>query len=216
MFSKSTATNVNLEILGRTSSFRMDGAPAIYFPENIAFEKASVGVSSDFVLSWVLAHEAGHKFGLLHPERSGGCGSPVCCSYVPIPIPLSSLTLSQFSIDSSNNTKLLLKLQYESDNRPGVQPDEFPTERAYLDLVTADLYPNDRVRVSQDSINRQHVFSLFFAPTTITSTTPVAVYKQIGSIMDWTYDRNRTDANLTQFSTIQLNDICTHGRCGQQ
>ncbi len=207
-------------LTANSNGFTMSGKPIVYDSSKIAdFYITNMGFFPDFIYPFVFAHEAGHQFGLYHPERQN-CGKGLSCSYVAPPAPMTLLTMSQFTDDALDTKKLYLKIKYYSDpNQPTIR--SWPEHagvimfggRALDGVVTPGPAQSNLENIDLISFGPYNPFA---GPTNpITPATIVRVFEQIDSIMDWTPSLLHVNASAIKFSAEQKTNICVHGACSQ-
>ncbi len=205
---------VSNALIANSNGFRMIGLPVVYDVSRIASMAGNMGFSMEFLLAFVFGHEAGHQFGLFHPEREG-CGKTFSCTYIPPPSPLTVLQMNQYSINPSNNNQMYIKIRYYPD--PNLASRTWPEHSPFImfggDAVEGTSIPGF---VQDTTGNLEHVdlvtFPSFYP---LSNVTVVRVFEQINSLMDWTPSLKFVNPSSVKFTQDQAAGICVHGACGQ-
>lgn len=195
---------------GESQVFKPIGIPILYDGLAIAGDEVSFAVPTGLGLAYLLAHEAGHQFGLSHNFR------PEClpsCNFVVYPsVWTSSFGLGDYSLSPTSSAKVFARAKgYTHRNQTFLEDRPiaaFQGQTYYLPTV----FPNP-VANSASPPNLPNVYEFTFGVQIQPSQHLLRIEMHTPALMDWSFDPRYANDATWKAQPSDLVKICIHGAC---
>jgi probable HAF family extracellular repeat protein len=213
--------------LGKTPSIHNDGSALYIDPAAInRFLQQNNGFPANTMTAQVVAHETGHHFGRLHPQRPG-CTDVGPCAFIPLldTTGLPNLTMTQFAFvgvnpDNQNRIRsnvLYLRLtSYLFNGQPKDADDLLSQSITTVDNATGKKTETPGLIVVTKTVQIADPNTPVMRVTLrdrIDSTASLFVQNQLQRLMDWTPYLNFTQPVDWRFSDNDMQALCVRKAC---